>query len=393
MNDSPKKTRTTTQWEKYVHLGLGWIEDRGGGLERYQHGICAAHAGMGLDVTAWVQSRCEISAALSYPVVSFASPTEKRSQKLNKLRAMASSRFKQADFTFVTHHASVSGPLSHLARTVPHVVHFQGPWAAEAAVEGAPWWKTWLQSAQERKAYHSADRVITLSEAFRQLLIERFAIRPEVVHVVPGAIDSRAADPGISRVDARRRMRWPEDRPIALTIRRLVRRVGVDVLIEAVAQLLSVQRNSDLLVMIGGTGPLQEQLQKRIHNLGLEEHVRLLGFVPDDQLSTAYRAADLSIVPTQSLEGFGLVTLESLATGTPAMVTPIGSLPEVLTELSSSLVLAGSGVDDICAGLRAFFNGTMTVPDEHACRDYVRTRYDWSVIAPRVLDVYRLASV
>ncbi len=54
------------------------------------------------------------------------------------------------------------------------------------------------------------------------------------------------------------------------------------------------------------------------------EHVRLLGFVSDADLPLAYRAADLSIVPSQALEEFGVITLESLAAGMPVLVTLVG---------------------------------------------------------------------
>ncbi|MFN9942722.1 MAG: glycosyltransferase, partial [bacterium] len=95
--------------------------------------------------------------------------------------------------------------------------------------------------------------------------------------------------------------------------------MGVDVLVAAVDQLFrnSPGRYGDLLVLIGGTGPLREELEQQINERKLEDYVQLLGFVPDEKLSTAYRAANTSIVPTQALEGFGLVMLESMAAGTP----------------------------------------------------------------------------
>jgi glycosyltransferase involved in cell wall biosynthesis len=132
-------------------------------------------------------------------------------------------------------------------------------------------------------------------------------------------------------------------------------------------------------------------LERRIADLRLERYVRLLGFVPDEQLSTAYRAADVSIVPTQALEGFGLVLLESMAAGTPCIVTPVGSLPEVMTDLDPSLVLQNYSSSSIADGLRRFLRGDLKLPDDQRCREYVRERYDWSVIAPRVLDVYLAA--
>jgi glycosyltransferase involved in cell wall biosynthesis len=372
--------------QKLLHLGLGWIGDRGGGLERYQDGICRAHAAMGYSVEAWVQSRTPIEQNLGYQVFAYASPVESRGGKLKKLRALAGNRFATKDFIFVSHHASVSSALVGNLRDVPHVVHFQGPWAEEAAIEGAPRWKTWLQRREERKVYRSADRVITLSRAFAELVVERYGVNPDRLRVVPGGIESAKADPGLTRREARERLGWPSDRPILLSVRRLVRRVGIDVLIEAAKEI--VCRHPDLLILVGGTGPLRQEFESRIKDLDLVNHVRLLGFVPDKDLPTAYAAADYTIVPTQCLEGFGLVTIESMAAGTPSIVTPVGSLPEIVSPLSKNLVLSGRRHDEIARGLDSIFTGEISIPDGIACKSFVQKNFDWHVIAPKVRDAY-----
>ena len=345
---------------------------------------------MGNSVTAWIQSPSDlVDQPVAYNRYVYASPAEKRSAKLRKLRELAAECFKNHDFTFVSHHASVSASLAGLAESVPHVVHFQGPWSEETALEGAPRWKTFLQRRDEKKAYRSADRIITLSDAFRQIVTDRYGVSADVVRVIPGAIDAASFDPRIARQEARQRLGWPTDRPIMVSIRRLVPRVGVDVLVDAIASV--VRTHSDLLLMIGGTGPLQEDLQQRIAAFGLEKNVRLLGFVPESELPLAYGAADFSVVPTQALEGFGLVVLESMATGTPALVTPVGSLPEVVRDLNESLILPGRSADEIAEGIGAVLDGQLSIPTDGECRCYVRKNFDWSVIAPRVLKVYQEA--
>lgn len=371
-----------------IHLGLGWIGDRGGGLERYQHGICSAHASMGVPTSALVQSRTVIASDVDYQAIAFASLDDSRSLRQKKLRAeLATLLHQQPDAHFISHHASVACSVLKLIHDRDHVVHFQGPWASEAAVEGAPRWKTWVQRRQERRVYQSADRVITLSTAFKNLVAEQYGVDAGRVHVIPGAIDAAASDPGISRTEARERIGWPTDRPIVLSIRRLCRRVGVDVLIQAAVDV--AREHPDVLFMIGGTGPLQSELESLIRDHGLQDHVRLLGFVADEDLQVAYRAADYSIVPTQYLEGFGLVTLESMATGTPSIVTPVGSLPEVMSPLCESLVLPGKSAISIATGLTEILSGSSVLPDDQRCKDYVRKNFDWTVIAPRVLNVYR----
>src|SRR5471030_2178982 len=190
----------------------------------------------------------------------------------------------------------------------------------------------------------------------------------------------------MSRSDARRRLQLPQDRPVVLAVRRLVRRMGLEDLIEAMKRVKAKQ--PDVLLLIAGKGRLAEELQTRIADAGLEHNVRLLGFVPDHDLAALYRAADVSIVPTVALEGFGLITVESLASGTPVLVTPVGGLPEAVAPLSSNLVLPSTGVDAIAEGLIGALNGTLKLPDADACRRYARENFDNSVIAKRVASVY-----
>jgi glycosyltransferase involved in cell wall biosynthesis len=369
-----------------IHLGLGWIGDGCGGLERYQHGLCLTHARTGCRVEAWLQSRVEINQPRPYQIISYASPNEKRWVKSSKLRNLIREKSPKNDAVFISHHASVSETVIPWLRDVPHVVHFHGPWADESTLEGVSRWKTWLQRRTERKAYFAADRIITLSEAFKRLIVERYGVEETMVSAIPGGIDSAAADPGVDRTEARERLGWPKDRPILLTVRRLVRRVGVDVLVDAVGQIRD--RHPDLLTLIGGTGPLKGELEQRIHDNGLADHVRLLGFIPDQKLSLAYAAADYSIVPTQGLEGFGLVTIESMAAGTPSIVTPVGSLPEVVAPFCNSLLLPSLDADGIADGLNQILDGKRKVPDAKSCKQYVRENFDWSIVAPRVLGIY-----
>ena len=113
--------------------------------------------------------------------------------------------------------------------------------------------------------------------------------------------------------------------------------------------------------------------------------------MPDDKLPSAYRAADLSVVPTVSLEGFGLIVIESLAAGTPCLVTPVGGLPEAVSGLSRALVLGATGAKAIADGLGDALTGVTTLPSARECLDFARRNFDWPVIAERVRLVYEEA--
>ena len=140
----------------------------------------------------------------------------------------------------------------------------------------------------------------------------------------------------------------------------------------------------ELLLAVAGGGPLRGELERQIEEFGLVRHVRLLGRVSDADLPLLYRAADLSVVPSTALEGFGLICVESLASGTPAMVTPVGGLPEVVGGLDPSLVLEEAGPGAIAEGIVTALRGSRPLPAAADCVTYVKERYAWPVIDMRI---------
>lgn len=363
-----------------LHISADLLQFRAGGLARYVDGLVRALSPHTISRVLGVGNgdSAEAVCAADMPLL----------KRLRKMRSRAAEAAEPSTL-LASHFALYASSCMTLLRSHPHVVHFHGPWAAEASAEGAGRVSTLAKRFVEKRVYATAERAITLSKAFARILVEGYRIPEEIVRVIPGGIDL-PVDPILSRTDARRQLGWPTDRPIVLCVRRLARRMGLDVLIEAAA----VLRKScpDALIYIAGKGQIQAELQARIESAGLSQNVKLLGFVPDDQLSLAYAAADVSIVPSQSLEGFGLVTLESLVQGTPVLVTPVGGLPEVVSDLSPLLVLEHSNADAIAAGLREAIVDPGTLPAREACRDYAVSRFSWPRIAERVLGVYTEAA-
>ena len=366
-----------------LSIGAEWQSEVAGGVNRYTGGLADALAGLGVSQQ-WVVVGNNPQAE-QYQVTAAAPPTAKLLSRLGGVRRSSRELSKQAD-VLATHFALYAAPAVRACKALPHVCHFHGPWAAESAVEGgnrlAVLAKKWL----EKKVYRSADRVVTLSKAFADVVTRDYGVSPEKLRVIPGGVDVGRWEVTADRRAAREQLGWPTDRPIVVCIRRLARRMGIENLIEAVSQLRDSQ--PDLLVLIGGGGPLRGELEAKIESCGLQHHVQLLGFVPEQDLPLAYRAADLSIVPTQSLEGFGLIVLESLAVGTPCLVTPVGGLPEVVDGFATDLILEGSSSDAIASGIQAALGGGLSLPTTDQCRSYVRENFAWPLIAKQVLDVY-----
>ena len=139
---------------------------------------------------------------------------------------------------------------------------------------------------------------------------------------------------------------------------------------------------------IAGKGPLRAELERAIVELDLQDCVELLGFVSEDDLVRCYQAADVTILPTQALEGFGTIISESLACGTPAIVTPVGGMPEAVAPLAEGLITRSASPDDLAERMIALIDGTLQLPDASVCRDYALTRYRWDHVWEQVRDVF-----
>jgi glycosyltransferase involved in cell wall biosynthesis len=242
--------------------------------------------------------------------------------------------------------------------------------------------KYWLV---EKSVYNRCDRFIVLSKAFGEILHQEYQVPWSKIHLIPGGVDLIRFQPNLSRQEARTQLNWPQDRAILFTPRRLVKRMGIDKLLNALAKIKP--KIPDVWLAIAGKGPLKTSLEEQATALGLKEQVKFLGFLPDEQLPLAYQAADLTIMPSQSLEGFGLVLLESLACGTPALCTPVGGMPEVIQPFSPDLITNSPEEIALAEKLEELLTGKMPIPSRNACREYAATNFDWQKIAQQVRQV------
>jgi glycosyltransferase involved in cell wall biosynthesis len=147
----------------------------------------------------------------------------------------------------------------------------------------------------------------------------------------------------------------------------------------------------DFVLYLGGTGPISNEIRERIKERGLGEKVKMLGYVSDEDLPLVYRAADLTVVPSQSLEGFGLIAVESLASGTPVYVTPVGGLPDIVLPFAAQCVFENTRPEAISMGLKEAIRTEHPIPSDESCRAYAVDGFSWPKIATRIQSVYQEA--
>jgi glycosyltransferase involved in cell wall biosynthesis len=369
-------------------VGVGWFPNSPGGLERYvydlTHTLAARHDQVelcGIDLP---------SLESDYPIklTNLASANDGIVQRFLSCRNNFRQTRGEKPDAINLHFALYSFPIMDiLPKEVPITFNFHGPWVSESEQEVTKqklsnFFKQWLI---EKRTYQRCDRFIVLSHAFAKILHQQYQIPEEKIHVIPGGVDTQRFAPKLSPQEARIKLNFPVDRPIIFTSRRLVNRVGIDKLLTAIA--LIKPRIPDVWLAIGGRGPMEAALKQQSQELGLDDHVKFIGFLPDADLPVAYQAADFSIMPSQSFEGFGLAIIESLACGTPVICTPVGGMPETLQPFSPQLITSAADENAIAQTLEAALLGKITIPTRNACRDYATTNFNWDKIAQQIRTV------
>ncbi|MBW4636542.1 MAG: glycosyltransferase family 4 protein [Iphinoe sp. HA4291-MV1] len=386
MEDNIKNTASGSA--SILCMGVGWFPKTPGGLERYIYELTQKLAANQDQVELCGVGLPEAEPNLPIKLTNLASPSSSILKRLWCIRTNFQKTRTQKPDVINLHFALYSFPiLDLLPKGVPIIFNFHGPWAFESQEEREGRKLSVLLKAKlvEQRTYNRCDRFIVLSKAFGNILHKQYQIPWNKIHIIPGGVDVTRFQPNLSPALARAKLGWSQDRPILFTSRRLVNRVGLDKLLEALA--IMKPRIPDIMLAIAGRGPLQATLQQQATELGLHHHVKFLGFIPDGQLPVAYQAANLSIMPSQSFEGFGLAIVESLACGTPVVCTPVGGMPEILEPFSPDLITSSTEVAAIVERLEQVLLGKVAMPSREACRQYAAINFNWDKIAQEVRKV------
>lgn len=187
-----------------------------------------------------------------------------------------------------------------------------------------------------RWMFRSADHVVVLGDFWRRWVSDTFQIRPGRISIVYNGVPATAAGPRTVPADGRFRL---------LFVGNLLERKGVADLLRAVAR-PEMQARDIELTMAGG-GPVATY-RALAGELGIAERVRFTGWVSQEDARTLMVNADALALPAYD-EGLPLVILEALASGTPVICTPVGSIPEVL-EHNETALMVPPGDDAAIAG-------------------------------------------
>ena len=248
-----------------------------------------------------------------------------------------------------------------------------------------------LQFSKQQTAMTAkyAAKIIAVSYHTKRDLISYYSIPEERVDVIYEA--SRKAYYPERDVDFIQRslMRLGIFKNFMLFVGSLEPRKNVRTLIKAYAEYLKADSDQYLLVITGGRGWRNEDIYALVTELGLERHVRFLGYVQESDLRCLYSVAKLFVYPT-FYEGFGLPPLEAMACGAPVITSNTSSLPGVVGD--AAILINPSNVEELLHAIR-----TVLLDDD--LRLQLRRKsleraklFSWTRTAQETLAVYQQTS-
>ncbi|HEY4247431.1 MAG TPA: glycosyltransferase [Lacunisphaera sp.] len=189
---------------------------------------------------------------------------------------------------------------------------------------------------EETLLYRHCDEVIATTPPQVDMIVDDYGAPAEQVHMIPPGYDDNRFYPvsAASRTALRQRLGF-EGR-VVLAIGRLARNKGYDLLLDAFSVVASRIPDAALQLAVGGATlnageqKILDDLKAQSVSLGIDHRVKFSGFVADADLSDYYRAADVFVLSSR-YEPFGMTAIESMACGTPTVVTTHGGLYRALT--------------------------------------------------------------
>lgn len=190
--------------------------------------------------------------------------------------------------------------------------------------------EVWTDLPRRHRAPLEASKlVVTVSRDTRERILQQIDLAPEKVVV----LNTTVGDNYMPGDVASERQKWLlGDEFTVLTVARLDTRDGYkghDLVIEQVASL--AREGVKIRYLIAGVGDDRPRLEQFAERSGVAEQVRFLGMVAREDLPGLYRAADLFALPSKG-EGFGIVFVEAVASGTPAIGLAIGGAPDAFAD-------------------------------------------------------------
>ena len=240
-----------------------------------------------------------------------------------------------------------------------------------------------------RFALRHADTVIANSDFTRQLLLG-MGVRAERIALISPGVDVERFRAGLPCDDLKRHIGLAPAEKLILSVGRLSRRKGFDMVVRSLPQLIS--QGIAVRYAVIGIGEDRDYLINLSRELGVEDRVHLLGHVSTEDLPRWYNACDVFAMPNREIdgdtEGFGMVFLEAAACGKPAIAGQDGGTGSAIVSEVTGLRVDGASAKAVSAALARLLGDpplTFKMGAQGSLR--VGSEFSWERVAEKTLQL------
>jgi glycosyltransferase involved in cell wall biosynthesis len=234
-------------------------------------------------------------------------------------------------------------------------------------------------------AARRSHRIIAPSNSTRDDLVRLLRVSRDKIDVVPDGVGITGATTPLNEQEIRSRHDLGE-RPFVLTFSAKRPHKNLRRLLDALALIPRERRPA--LVLPGYATPHEDELRRRVAELGIESDVRLAGWVPAEELEGLYRAAACFVFPSL-YEGFGLPVLEAMARGVPVACSARASLEEVAGD--AALLFDPERAESIAEAIETLLSDPSEAERLRSAGIEQAQRFNWSTTARETLASYQRA--
>jgi len=239
-----------------------------------------------------------------------------------------------------------------------------------------------LERLQMPLAVYAADLVVTDAQSTTLAITEEFSIDSEKLTVIPLGV---SASVNTSSIEALHNIGI--NKSYFLFVGTHEPRKNLIRLLAAYSSMTDTIKNSTMFVIAGGKG-WGIEISNTIAELGLHNHVIMLGYVDDSMLATLYANAQFLAMPSL-YEGFGLPLIEAMQYGTPVLTSNNSSMPEVTGD--AGFLVDALNVDSILHGLTEMITNEK-LRSKYALNAKINAaQYNWDNSARQMIDVFKKA--
>ena len=272
---------------------------------------------------------------------------------------------------------------------VPKIITIHGlldKWA----VNHHRWKKDLVTFLYQKKILAKADLIQVNNEDEEENVTEYLGYRPKNLVTIPNGIRLEEYTNLPAQRTFRRKFNVPDDKKMVLFMGRINIKKGLDLLLPAFANYLTVHDDA-LLILAGPEDGYLTETKKFIADHNLADRIRYVGMLTDTIKLAALADADLFVLPSYS-EGFSIAVLEALAAGVPSLVSDRIGFGEYVRR-NEAAYISPLTVEGVEKGLRSMLE-SQTTRELYASRgrQMVADHFDVAMVARRMIDAYSTVS-